>query len=56
LPTRIFGTNDRKWQAIADEIFELHQQGRPVLIGTRSIDKSEHLSQLLSQRGIPTRC
>jgi preprotein translocase subunit SecA len=53
LPTRIFGTNDGKWQAIADEIFELHQQGRPVLIGTRSIDKSEHLSQLLSQRGTP---
>lgn len=51
LATRIFGTNDAKWQAIADEIFELHQQGRPVLIGTRSIDKSEHLSKLLSQRG-----
>ncbi len=53
LPTRIFGTNDAKWNAIADEIFELHQQGRPVLIGTRSIDKSEHLSRLLSQRGTP---
>jgi len=52
-PTRIFGTNDAKWNAIADEIFELHQQGRPVLIGTRSIDKSEHLSRLLSQRGTP---
>lgn len=51
LATRIFGTNDAKWEAIADEIFELHQQGRPVLIGTRSIDKSEHLSKLLSQRG-----
>jgi len=53
LPTRIFGTADAKWQAIADEILELHQQGRPVLIGTRSIDKSEHLSRLLSQRGTP---
>ena len=53
LATRIFGTNDAKWEAIADEILELHLQGRPVLIGTRSIDKSEHLSKLLSQRGTP---
>jgi preprotein translocase subunit SecA len=52
LPTRIFGTNDAKWSAIADEILELYQQGRPVLIGTRSIDKSEHLSRLLSERGL----
>jgi preprotein translocase subunit SecA len=52
LSARIFGTSDAKWQAIADEILELHQGGRPVLIGTRSIDKSEHLSELLSQRGL----
>lgn len=51
LPTRIFGTNESKWQAIADEVLQMHQQGRPVLIGTRSIDKSEHLSRLLSERG-----
>jgi len=51
LATRIFGTNEAKWQAIADEILQMHQQGRPVLIGTRSIDKSEHLSTLLSERG-----
>jgi preprotein translocase subunit SecA len=52
LPTRIFGTNDGKWEAIADECVELHQAGRPVLIGTRSIDKSELLSGLLSDRGL----
>jgi preprotein translocase subunit SecA len=52
LPTQIFGTSDAKWQAVADEICELHAQGRPVLIGTRSIDKSEHLSELLRDRGI----
>lgn len=51
LPTRIFGLSESKWQAIADEILQMHQQGRPVLIGTRSIDKSEHLSKLLSERG-----
>jgi preprotein translocase subunit SecA len=52
LPTLIFGTTDRKWEAVADEIEEIHAQGRPVLIGTRSIDKSEILSALLAQRGI----
>jgi preprotein translocase subunit SecA len=52
LSTRIFGTSDAKWEAIADETVELHEQGRPVLIGTRSIDKSERLSGLLSQRGL----
>ncbi len=51
MPTRIFGTNEAKWEAIADETMELHEQNRPVLIGTRSIDKSEHLSKLLSERG-----
>ena len=52
LPARIFGTSETKWNAIADEIVQLHAQGRPVLIGTRSIDKSEHLSELLSRRSI----
>jgi preprotein translocase subunit SecA len=52
VPTRIFGTNDGKWEAIADEVVELYQQGRPVLVGTRSIDKSELLSGLLSDRGM----
>lgn len=52
LPTRVFGTEDAKWEAIADEVCLMHAQGRPVLIGTRSIDKSEHLSKLLEARGI----
>lgn len=52
LPTRIFGTSEAKWQAIVAEICRLHEEGRPVLIGTRSIDKSEHLSRLLAERGI----
>jgi hypothetical protein len=51
LNARIFGTSDAKWQAIADEILEMHQQGRPVLIGTRSIDKSEHLSRTAQRAG-----
>jgi len=49
----IFATAEEKWQAVADHVAELHKQGRPVLIGTRSIEKSEYLSELLKQRGIP---
>lgn len=52
LPDRVFGASEQKWQAIVDEVAEMHAQGRPVLIGTRSIDKSEQLSRMLSQRGI----
>ena len=49
-PTRVFATERAKWNAIVDEIVELHDQGRPCLIGTRTIDKSEILSQLLTER------
>ena len=52
LPTQIFGMDEARWQAVADEVCQLHAEGRPVLIGTRSIDKSEHLSELLRARGI----
>ena len=47
LATRVFGTSDQKWAAVVEEVKELHAQGRPVLIGTRSIDKSRNLSRLL---------
>ena len=50
--TQVFGTADAKWAAVVEEISQLHTKGRPVLIGTRSIDKSEHLSGLLAQRGL----
>ena len=53
LPDRVYGTEDAKWQAILEETRELYQQGRPVLIGTRSIDKSHHLSRMLTDAGIP---
>jgi preprotein translocase subunit SecA len=52
LPDQVFGTADVKWAAVVDEICRMHAEGRPVLIGTRSIDKSEHLSELLTERGI----
>jgi preprotein translocase subunit SecA len=53
LQDRVFGTEDAKWQAILEETRELYHQGRPVLIGTRSIDKSHHLSRMLTDAGIP---
>jgi preprotein translocase subunit SecA len=52
LPNRVFGDADAKWTAIVDEVCRLHATGRPVLIGTRSIDKSELLSKMLSALNI----
>ncbi len=52
LPDRVFGSMLAKFQAVVDEIQEVHEQGRPVLIGTRSIDKSEILSQMLKDLNI----
>jgi preprotein translocase subunit SecA len=54
-PDRVFGTSEEKWEAIADEVCEVHATGRPVLVGTRSIDKSELLSELLRLRRIEHR-
>lgn len=52
LPTCVFGMSDAKWNAVAEEIAEMHAVGRPILVGTRSIDKSEYLSKILKSRGI----
>ena len=46
--------NERaKFNAVVGEIEEMHQQGRPVLVGTTSIEKSEYLASLLTRKGIP---
>jgi preprotein translocase subunit SecA len=52
LPDRVFAHAEEKWQAIVAETREMHLKGRPVLIGTRSIDKSLILSRLLTEAGI----
>ena len=52
LPDQVFGTMLQKFEAIVAEIRIHHDQGRPVLIGTRSIDKSMILSRLLGEAGI----
>lgn len=52
-PDVIYRTEREKYNAVIDEIEELHKIGRPVLVGTIAIEKSEKLSGLLKQRGIP---
>ncbi|MFC2330305.1 MAG: preprotein translocase subunit SecA [Treponema sp.] len=41
-----------KWEAICKEIDEAHKKGQPVLVGTVSVEKSEHLSAMLTRKGI----
>jgi preprotein translocase subunit SecA len=52
LPPRIFREENVKWDAIVQEVIDIHQTGRPILIGTRTIDKSMILSERLRQAGI----
>ena len=48
----IYRSEREKWNAVIDEIREVHETGRPVLVGTVSIEKSEHVSRLLKKYGI----
>ena len=52
-PDLVYLSEREKFKAIADEVEELWKQGAPVLVGTRSIEKSEKLSHMLQARGIP---
>lgn len=52
LPLRVFPDFDSKMNAIADEIVNVIKQDRAVLVGTRSVEKSERLSNLLKERGV----
>ncbi len=49
----IFKTKDAKYNAVIDDIKERHEKGQPVLVGSISVEVSEHLSQLLDRAGIP---
>jgi preprotein translocase subunit SecA len=52
-PDVIYKTEEEKFRAVVREIKELYQAGRPVLVGTISIEKSERLSNLLRKQGVP---
>src|SRR6184192_4947915 len=48
----IYKTEDAKFKAVADEIQDVASKGRPVLVGTVSVEKSERLARLLEKRGV----
>ena len=52
-PDVIYKTEDEKFRAAVREIEELYKMGRPVLVGTISIEKSERVSHFLKKKGIP---
>ena len=49
----VYKTEYNKWQAIANECHDMYQIGRPVLIGTTSVEKSEFLAKLLDELNVP---
>jgi preprotein translocase subunit SecA len=49
----IYKTKKEKFNNVADEIAKLYKEGRPVLVGTVSIENSELISEILKRRGIP---
>ena len=52
LPDEVYFTAEEKWAAIVDTLRRMQGQGRPVLVGTRSVSASEHLSELLTAGGL----
>ncbi|MEB3349364.1 MAG: preprotein translocase subunit SecA [Cyanobacteriota bacterium] len=50
---QVYKTEAAKWQAVAKETAEVHRSGRPVLVGTTSVEKSELLSALLAEQQVP---
>ena len=50
---RIFATEQQKWRAVSQRVRDLHQMGRAVLVGTRSVRASEALAAELTAAGVP---
>ena len=50
---QVYKSETGKWRAVANETAEVHQKGRPVLVGTTSVEKSELLSALLAEQQVP---
>jgi preprotein translocase subunit SecA len=49
----IYKTEDAKFDAVIEDLSERYERGQPVLVGTASVERSEHLSRMLDKRGIP---
>ncbi|MCD6304653.1 MAG: preprotein translocase subunit SecA [Planctomycetes bacterium] len=52
VPDRVYATRQAKWKAIVAEIRRIHETGRPILVGTRSVQASELLSRMLQAEGL----
>jgi preprotein translocase subunit SecA len=52
LPDLVFRTEEGKFKALIEDIVDLREHGRPVLVGTVTVEKSERLSEMLRRRGI----
>ena len=48
-PDQVYKTEEAKWRAVAREIVDINKSGRPILVGTTSVEKSELLSSLLQE-------
>ncbi|MFM8385338.1 MAG: preprotein translocase subunit SecA [Planctomycetia bacterium] len=53
LDDQVFRTEKEKYGAVVEEIVRVHATGRPILVGTTSIEKSERISGMLQRRGVP---
>ena len=51
-PDLVFQTSEARWRAVVEDIVEMNSAGRPVLVGTTSIEASEELSERLKHRGV----
>jgi preprotein translocase subunit SecA len=49
----VYRTEEAKFASVVEDLAERHQRGQPVLVGTVSVEKSEHLAELLRRRGVP---
>ncbi len=54
-PDLIHPNAGKKWEAVVKTVSEMHERGRPLLVGTRSVEASEHLSGLLDEENLPHR-
>jgi preprotein translocase subunit SecA len=52
-PDAVYRTSEGRFRAVADEVEACYRGAQPVLVGTVSIEKSEHLSEMLKRRGVP---
>jgi len=53
MPDLIYRTTEAKFNAVVEEIKDLHERGVPVLVGTTSVETSEYLSEKLERQGVP---